>query len=84
METRAGVGGGGLKKTNLIIKLITLRGLSPRTNCTDRATAAFSAKVVSAFEDRGCRVFSATDPHGRIRNILDRSRYIFFQVAPEL
>jgi hypothetical protein len=36
-------------------------------------------------EDTGCRVVSATDPYGRIlRQILDRSRYFFFQVAPQL
>jgi hypothetical protein len=29
-------------------------------------------------------VVSATDPHGRILGFLDRSRYYFFQVAPQL
>jgi hypothetical protein len=32
----------------------------------------------------GCRVVSATDPHGRILGFLDRSRYYLFQVAPQL
>jgi hypothetical protein len=27
---------------------------------------------------------SVTDPYGRILGFLDRSRYIFFQVAPQL
>jgi hypothetical protein len=29
-------------------------------------------------------VVSVTDPHGRILGFLDRSRYCFFQVAPQL
>jgi hypothetical protein len=29
-------------------------------------------------------VVSVTDPHGRILGFLDRSRYFFFQVAPQL
>jgi hypothetical protein len=32
----------------------------------------------------GCRVVSVTDPWGGIRGFLDRSRYFFFQVAPQL
>jgi hypothetical protein len=40
--------------------------------------------VTPTFADRGCRVVSATDPHGRILGFLDRSRYYFFQVAPQL
>jgi hypothetical protein len=47
-----------------------LRGLSPRTNYTDRETASLSTKLVPTFADVGCRVVSATDPYGRI---LDRS-----------
>jgi hypothetical protein len=43
-----------------------------------------SAKLVSTFVDRWCRVVSATDPHGRIIGFLDRSRYYFFQAAPQL
>jgi hypothetical protein len=43
-----------------------------------------SAKLVSTFADRGCRVVSATDPHGRILGFLDRSRYFSIQVAPQL
>jgi hypothetical protein len=43
-----------------------------------------SAKLVPTFADRGCRVVSATDPHGRILDFLDRSRYYFCQVAPQL
>jgi hypothetical protein len=34
--------------------------------------------------DRGCHVVSVTNPYGRILVFLDRSRYYFFQVAPQL
>jgi hypothetical protein len=43
-----------------------------------------SAKLVPAYADIGYRVVSATDPYGRILGFLDRSRYYFFQVAPQL
>jgi hypothetical protein len=43
-----------------------------------------SAKFVPTFADRGCRVVRANDPYGRILEFLDRSRYFFFQVAPQL
>jgi hypothetical protein len=43
-----------------------------------------SPKLVPTFADRGCRVVSAMDPHGRTVSFLDRSRYYFFQVAPQL
>jgi hypothetical protein len=42
------------------------------------------AKLVPTFADRGCRVVSATDPHGRFLGFLDRSHYYFFQAAPHL
>jgi hypothetical protein len=43
-----------------------------------------SAKLVQTFADRGCHVGSVTDPYGRILDFLDRSRYYFFQVCPQL
>jgi hypothetical protein len=43
-----------------------------------------SAKLVPTFVDRGCHPVSMTDPYGRILGFLDRSRYFFFQVAPQL
>jgi hypothetical protein len=43
-----------------------------------------SAKLVPTFEDRGCHVVNVTDPYGRILGFLDRSRYFFFQIAPQL
>jgi hypothetical protein len=43
-----------------------------------------SAMLVPTFADRGCHVVSVTDSHGRILDFLDRSRYFFFQVSPQL
>jgi hypothetical protein len=42
------------------------------------------AKLVPTFADRGLHVVSVTDLYGRILGFLDRSRYFFFQVAPQL
>jgi hypothetical protein len=42
------------------------------------------AKLVPNFSDRGCHVVSVTNLYGRILVFLDRSRYSFFQVAPQL
>jgi hypothetical protein len=41
-------------------------------------------EVSPTFADRGCHVVSVTDPYGRILAFLDRSRYFFFQIAPQL
>jgi hypothetical protein len=43
-----------------------------------------SVKSVPNSVVRGCHVVSVTDPYGYILGSLDRSRYIFFQVAPQL
>jgi hypothetical protein len=43
-----------------------------------------SAKLAPTLADRGCHVVSETDPYGRILEFLDRSSYVFFQVAPQL
>jgi hypothetical protein len=43
-----------------------------------------SAKLVPTFADRGYHVVSMTDPNYLILGFLDRSRYFFFQVAPQL
>jgi hypothetical protein len=60
------------------------RDMSPRANYTDRATHRLPAKLVPTFDDRGCHVVSVTDPYCHILGFLDRSRYFFFQVAPQL
>jgi hypothetical protein len=57
-----------------------LRGLSPPANYTDRATAA--CRQLLWVEN--ATAVSVTDPYGRILGFLDRSRYFFFQVAPQL
>jgi CBS-domain-containing membrane protein len=44
----------------------------------------FSAKLVPTFVDTERHVVSVTDPYGRIIGFIDRSRYLFFQVAPQL
>jgi hypothetical protein len=43
-----------------------------------------SMKIMPTFADRWCNVVSVTDPYGRNLGFLDRSRYFFFQVAPQL
>jgi hypothetical protein len=43
-----------------------------------------SAKLVPTFVDRECHVVSLTDLYGRNLCFLDRNRYFFFQVAPQL
>jgi hypothetical protein len=42
------------------------------------------AKLSPTFVDRGYHVVSVTYHYGRILRFLDRSRYFFFQVAPQL
>jgi hypothetical protein len=58
-----------------VLKKTKLHGLSPRTNYTDRATAACRRSDFQLFTDRGCHEISVTDPYGRILNFLDRSSY---------
>jgi hypothetical protein len=40
--------------------------------------------IVNFFADRGCHVVTVTDPYCRILGFIDRSRYFFYQVAPQL
>jgi hypothetical protein len=61
-----------------------LRDISPASKLYRPSYCRLSAKLVPTFVDRGCYVVSTTDPYGRILGFLDRSRYIFFQVAPQL
>jgi hypothetical protein len=42
------------------------------------------AKLVPTLPIEGCRVVSVTDPYSRNLDFLDRSRYFFYQVAPQL
>jgi hypothetical protein len=43
-----------------------------------------SAKLVPTFADKGCHMVSVTDPYCHILGFLDRNRYSFFPVAPQL
>jgi hypothetical protein len=61
-----------------------LCGLSPLVDYNRPSDCRLPAKLVPTFVDRGCHMVSVTDPYGRILGFLDRSRYFFFQVAPQL
>jgi hypothetical protein len=60
-----------------MFNLKKLRGFSPQANCTDRATAALSTKLVPILADKGCRLVSATDPHSRNLGFLDPEPLLF-------
>jgi hypothetical protein len=62
-------------------KLTKIRGLSPRENYSDRR---FLTKTVPTSADRERCVVSATGPQSYILGFLARSRYFFFQAAPQL
>jgi hypothetical protein len=57
------------------LKKNELRGLSPRANYADQATASFGKVIANILRIKGCHVVSVTDPYGRILGFLDRSRY---------
>jgi hypothetical protein len=59
----------------IVSKKTKPRGLSPRANSTDRATAACRRSDSQLFADIGCHVVSVTDTYGRILGFLDRSHY---------
>jgi hypothetical protein len=51
------------------LKKTKLHGLSPRTNYTDRATAACRRSDCQLVRIEGCHVVSVTDPYGRILSV---------------
>jgi hypothetical protein len=52
---------------NFIFFIKKTPGLSPPANYTDRLSdRRLSAKLVPTLADRGCRVVSATKPHGHL------------------
>jgi hypothetical protein len=63
-------------------KLNSVPWVHERTIPTERLLLL--AKLVPTFADRGCHVVNVTNPYGRILGFLDWSRYVFFQVAPQL
>jgi CBS-domain-containing membrane protein len=58
--------------------------MSSRSELYRQSDRRLSAKLVTTFADRECHVVSVTDPYGRILGFVDRSRYFFFQIAPQL
>jgi hypothetical protein len=66
----------------LKLKLNSVAFVSEQTMLTERPPLV--GEVSANFCGRGCPVVSATDPPGRILGFLDRSRYYFFRVAPQL
>jgi hypothetical protein len=62
-----------------------LRGFSPQANYIEwESDRRLSAKLVPTFADREVSSGQSDGAHGRILGSLDRSRYYFFQVAPQL
>jgi hypothetical protein len=59
-----------------------LRGSCPQANYTDRRPPLVGE--VTAFAGRGFRVVSAMDPTAVNLGFLDRNRYFFIQVTPQL
>jgi hypothetical protein len=60
---------GGYKKEKIMKykkqKKNKLRGFSPKSELYRPSDRRLSAKLVPTLADRGCRVVSATNPHGR-------------------
>jgi hypothetical protein len=72
-------------KWNLVFCLTQFKNLMYDMWYPDRPTdRRLSAKLVQTFADRVCHVVSVMAPYGRILSFPDRSRYFFFQVAPQL
>jgi hypothetical protein len=69
---------------NWSVSQASIQSLREKLQLSGPSNRRLPAKLVPTFADRGCRVVSATDPHSRILGFLDRSRYYFFQVAPQL
>jgi hypothetical protein len=74
------VGLDSMEKKNLFLA----RNRTPTVKPVAIATMTDKAKLVPTLADRGCYMVSVTNPYGRILGFLDRSRYFFFQVAPQL
>jgi hypothetical protein len=62
--------------------LVRLEGLGEQKEKTAWPESAL-VKLVATSADRGCHMVSVSDPYGRVLGFLDRSRYFFFQVAPQ-
>jgi hypothetical protein len=72
----------GCEEVSTVAWINSVAWVRERTMPTERPP--LSAKLVSTFADRYCHAVGVKDPYGRILGFLDRSRYFFFQVAPQL
>jgi hypothetical protein len=72
----------GLIRQILILINNSVALVRERTIPTERPPLV--SEISAKFADRGCGVFSVTDLYDHILGFLDRSRYFFFQVAPQL
>jgi hypothetical protein len=81
-DRRSVRGGGRFSGTCIETKRNSVAWVGERSILTELPLLV--EQLVPTFEDRGCHVVSVTDPYGRILGFLDRSRYFFFQVAPQL
>jgi hypothetical protein len=70
--------------TGALYMLYISRWSEPASELYRPSDSRLSTKSVTTFADRGCHVISMTDPNCRILGFLYRSRYFFFQVAPQL
>jgi hypothetical protein len=61
-----------------------LRGLSPRANYTDRATAAYRRNECQLLRIEVCQVFSTADPLQLYSRLSRPQPLIFLPVAPQL
>jgi hypothetical protein len=65
-------------------KRTKLRGRSPQANYTNRATAAYRRSWCQPLRVEGVAWLAQRIPTAVNLDFLDRSRYFFIQVAPQL
>jgi hypothetical protein len=86
-EYEMGAGGGFNPRNTPAYEKKTIKtilcGLSPQANYTDRATAAVG-EVVRLLRVEGVTWSAQRIPTAVNLGFLDRSRYFFFQIAPQL
>jgi hypothetical protein len=63
--------------------VVILRGLSPRANYSNRATAACRRSQCQLLWIENAAWSARLIPYGRILGFLTQIRYVFFQVAPQ-
>jgi hypothetical protein len=65
-------------------KLNSAAWVRERTIPTETERPPLVGEVSADFHDTGCHMVSVTNPYGRNLGFVDRSRYFFFQAAPQL